>query len=345
MRIFGRIVYLVGAHDESAVRRIQGATLAIAYVDEATCVPEPFWRMLLSRLSIDGSKLLATCNPEGPTHWLKRDFIDKRETLDLKTWIFTLDDNPILSTTFKENLKKEYTGMWYKRYILGEWAVAQGLVHDGFDETNIYDKEIDNPLYYIAGIDYGTTNPTACLIAAINPTKWPQILIQDEYYYDSSKSGRAKTDAELADDIYNFLKPQCRILRAVYVDPSAASLKLELQRRNLPVLDANNDVVPGVRTVSKYISGKNLLIHRSCRNTLDEIQSYQWDSKAADRGEDKPVKQNDHTQDALRYLCYTHFPTGDFGHPDENLSYDEYRRKIYGESNMGLFGDYGGGYI
>jgi len=150
-KLYGRNIYFVGAHDEGAVRRIQGSTLAFAYVDEATCIPAPFWRMLLSRLSITGSQLFATCNPEGPAHWLKKEFIDRCQELDLAHWHFTLDDNPSLDLVYKENLKKEYTGMWYKRYILGEWAVAHGLIYDSFDKDNIFENAFSPPNYYIPG--------------------------------------------------------------------------------------------------------------------------------------------------------------------------------------------------
>lgn len=292
MRIFGRQVYFVGAHDESAVRRIQGSTLAVAYVDEIAAIPKPFVLMLLSRLSVQGAQLLATCNPEGPNHWLKKEFIDNPTGMDVKTWQFGLDDNPSLSETFKNELKKEYTGTWYKRYILGEWAVAQGLVYDCLDETNLFDEAKDTPNYWVAGLDYGTTNPTCCLLGAISPTRWPQIRIEDEYYYDSSVSGRGKTDAELADDIKAFIA--WRPIRALYIDPAAASLKLELARHDIPVADAKNDVIPGIRIVTKFLSQKNLVIQKKCAHLIDEMQTYSWDPKAADRGIDKPVKLGDH---------------------------------------------------
>jgi len=227
-KLYGRNIYFVGAHDEGAVRRIQGSTLAFAYVDEATCIPAPFWRMLLSRLSVKGSQLLATCNPEGPAHWLKKEYIDRAAELDLASWSFTLDDNPSLDVKYKENLRKEYTGMWYKRYILGEWAVSHGLIYDCFDPDNLFDKQMEPPNYYIMGIDYGTSNATAAVLCAVSPTRWPQIRVEDEYYYDSEKRGRSKTDAELADDIKEFIG--YRNITAIYVDPSAASLKLELPR-------------------------------------------------------------------------------------------------------------------
>ncbi len=342
-KLYGHNVYFVGAHDESAVRSIQGSTLAFAYVDEATCIPAPFWRMLQSRLSLPGAQLLATCNPEGPSHWLKKDFIDRSGDLDMIYWNFCLDDNPFLPEDYKENLKKEYTGMWYKRYILGEWAVAHGLIYDAYDHDNLYENPRNNPNYYIVGIDYGTSNATAAVLCAISPRHWPQISVEAEYYYDSAKRGRSKTDAELADDIKGFLS--WRSVRSIYVDPSAASLKLELRHRNLPVIDAKNDILPGIKVTAKFVGGKNLVIHKSCHNLIEVIQSYCWCPKAADRGEDKPLKEKEHIMDALRYAVYTAFPTGKFDYPDENLTIEQIRKNIYGESGLGLMSPPEGGYI
>lgn len=341
-KLYGRNIYFVGAHDEGAVRRIQGSTLAFAYVDEATCIPAPFWRMLLSRLSVKNSQLLATCNPEGPAHWLKKDFIDRAHELDLVYWNFNLDDNPSLDEKFKDNLKKEYSGMWYKRYILGEWSVAQGLVFDSYDFDNLYENSNSNPNYYICGIDYGTSNATAAVLCAITPRIWPQIHVEREYYYDSVQKGRSKTDTELADDIKEFLAH--RNISAVYVDPSAASLKIELRNRNLPVIDAKNDVLPGIKVMSKFVANKNLVIQKGCKTLIDCIQTYAWDPKAADRGEDAPLKKREHIVDATRYCIYSAFPHGDFGSPDEFLTIDQIRRQVYGNSDA-LFGDpsFGGG--
>lgn len=339
-KLYGRNIYFVGAHDESAVRRIQGSTLAFAYVDEATCIPEPFWRMLLSRLSVKGAQLLATCNPEGPVHWLKKEFIDRAKELDLACWNFNLDDNPSLDERYKEGLKKEYTGMWYKRYILGEWAVAHGLIYDAFDSINVFDKQMEPPNYYVMGIDYGTSNATAAVLCAISPTRWPQIRVEDEYYWDSEKKGRQKTDAELATDIKDFIG--YRNISAIYVDPSAASLKLELRNRNLPVLDAKNDVIEGIKQTSKFISQKNLLIHKKCVTLLDCIQSYSWDPKAASQGEDKPLKKKEHILDALRYACYTAFPSGEFS--SHAISYESHMRDIFGDNQFNPMGSSGGYY-
>lgn len=342
-RLYGRHLYFVGAHDESSVRRIQGSTLAIAYVDELTCIPEPFFRMLSSRLSVKGAQLLATCNPDSPGHWVKKSLLDRQGELDVKSWHFTLEDNPVLDNIYKENLKKEYQGThWYSRFIEGLWTAATGLVFDGFNEDNLFSDAKEPPNYYIAAIDYGTINATCCLLGAISPTRWPQIRIEEEYYYDSQKTGRTKTDAELADDIKKFLS--WRNVRALYIDPAAASLKVELQNMNLPVVDAKNDVISGIQVVNKFVYGKNLVIHRSCKNLIEQMQSYQWDPKSIDRGEDRPLKQNDHGIDACRYLCYSAFPRGQFSNPDELLTIDQIRQQVYGNDGFSPMGGGTGGY-
>jgi PBSX family phage terminase large subunit len=343
-KVLGRQLYFIGASDESAVRRIQGATSSLAYVDEATCIPPTFWRMLLSRLSVQNAQLLATCNPEGPLHWLKKDFLDHQDTLNLKTWRFVLDDNPALGEDYKRDLKNEYTGVWYSRFIDGNWCVAQGVVFDGFDPLeNVFHDDYPPPDYYVAGVDYGTTNPTSCHIAAISPTRYPQIRIEDEYYFDSSKAMRGKTDAELVDDLKRFIG--WRSIRAIYVDPAAASLKLEMRAQDLPVLDANNDVLFGIKQMNKYLAGRNLVVRSSCKHLIEQLQSYSWDEKAAQRGEDKPIKIADHATDSCRYLCASAFPHGLFSSPDENLTIEQLKRKVYGDNLMADFQTGAGGYL
>jgi PBSX family phage terminase large subunit len=340
-KLYGRNIYFVGAHDEGAVRRIQGSTLAFAYVDEAACIPEPFWKMLLSRLSVPGAQLLATTNPEGPSHWLLKNFI-QRTDLDLVTWNFRLEDNPSLDPAYVANLKKEYSGMFYKRFILGEWAASTGIIYDSFDDDNIYNKEMESPAYYVASLDYGTVNPTCCLLLAISPNRYPQIRVEEEYYYDSSITGRSKTDAELSDDIKAFIS--WRPIRSLYIDPAAASLKLELRNRDLPVVDAKNEVLTGIQVVSKFVHGKNLVVHKQCKNLIDQMQSYQWDPKASDRGEDKPIKKNDHCTDALRYGVFSEFPGGVFSYPGSGMSYDQLIKYIQNDNSLEGFSQPNSGY-
>ncbi len=339
-QLYGRNVWFVGAPDISAVSTIQGSTLALAYIDEATNIPEPFWKMLESRLSVKGAKLLATANPDGPAHWLKKEYLDK-PGLDLACWNFNLDDNPVLDEAFKEQLKASYSGLWYNRYILGQWALAHGAIYDNYDHYNEYTNDFPAPNYYIVGIDYGTTNATAAVLCAVSPRTWPQIRIESEYYYDSAKKGRSKTDQELVADIKDFIG--YKNITAIYVDPAAASFKIALRQSDLPVLDANNDVLLGIKICSKFIGGKNIVIHRGCTTLREHLQSYAWDSKAADRGEDKPVKQNDHILDAMRYAVCSAFPTGEFAHADEHISHDQLRRQVFGYDETNLLGHNGGG--
>ncbi len=329
--LYGRDVWFVGAPDVSAVSTIQGSTLALAYVDEATNLPEPFWKMLESRLRVPGAKLLATCNPESPAHFIKKDYIDKKE-LDLVHWNFCLDDNPSLDEIYKQQLKASYSGLWFRRYVMGEWCLASGAVFDSWDDTNVFDKDFPSPVEYCAALDYGTINPTACHIAAISPNQWPQIRIEKEYYFDSVKHGRSKTDRELAIDIRNFL--QYTPITALYVDPAAASLKLELRNMDLPVVDANNDVLFGIKTMSQFIAGKNLLVRKSCINLIEQCQSYAWCPKAALHGEDKPIKRNDHAVDSCRYLLASRFKHGLHHHPDENISHAELMRKVFRDDDI-----------
>jgi PBSX family phage terminase large subunit len=329
MVYLGRKVYFVGASDERAVRRIQGSTLALAYVDECAEIPEPFWNMLLSRLSIPGAQLLGTCNPSYPNHWLKKKYLDLQGELNLSSWQFTLEDNPILTDEYKRDLKKEYTGMWYKRYILGEWAVAHGLVYDQFDNDNIYTEEIQNPTFSVVGIDYGSANPTAAVLLCCNPRKWPQLWVKDTYYFNSATAGRGKTDAELADDLENWIRPYN--IDTIYLDPSAKSLNLEMSRRGIPVSQAKNDVMSGIQVVSKFVGGKNLLVNARCKELIDELKSYSWDPKSIERGEDKVIKKNDHLCDALRYSIFSKFPDGSFEHFEQDYSMEAVRKRAYGE--------------
>lgn len=344
-KLYGKDVYFKGVHDSGAVKDIQGCTLALAYCDEVVNMPQNVWNMLIGRLRVPGAQLLGTCNPEGPSHWFKKEILDHSEDKDVKYWNFLMEDNPSLTKEYIDRMKRMYTGMWYKRYILGEWAVAHGLIYDCFDHENIYEHPQEAPNYYIVGVDYGTSNATAAVLCGVRPNRWPQITVEAEYYYDSVKQGRQKTDDELARDIKNFVS--YRNISAVYVDPSAASLKLELQRRELPVLDAKNDVISGIRVTSKFIAGKNIVIQKGCKTLIEVLQSYSWDPVAADRGEDRPLKKFEHIADALRYCIYSAFPSGEFNHPDEQLTIDQIKRNIYGDnfSMMGELGISSGGYL
>lgn len=308
VEIFGRTIYLIGANDERATGKIQGSTFAGAWVDEVTLLPRSFFLMLLSRLSVPGAQLFGTTNPDSPYHWLKKEFIDvsKNDKDYLTCHDFNLDDNPSLTDTFKENLKKSYTGMWYQRYILGEWVLAEGSVFDFFDpKLHVYEKPHTYAKYYLFGIDYGTTNPFALVVIGYNDDHSPLMWVEDEWYYDSRAMGRQMTDAEyckVVKDYYNRYIP-----RMCYIDPTAASFHLEMKRARLPVKPSNNDILDGIRFLSNLMMQGDIVICKQASNLIKEIQGYVWDEKSVIKGVDEPIKRNDHSVDALRYCTFTHY--------------------------------------
>lgn len=306
MTMFDRIIYLVGANDERAQRRIQGATLAIAYVDEITLIPQGFIKMLLSRLSVPGARLFATTNPDSPFHWLKTDFLDNT-TLDMATFKFRIDDNPSLDSAYVNALKNEYQGLWYKRYIEGEWVLAEGTVYEFFDEDqHVIPLPSKRAEYYIVGVDYGTTNPTVFTLIGYNPNNYPNIWCEREYYYSSREHNRQKTDTEYAEDLISFIRDYN--VTNIYLDPSAASFRAELYRQGVDqICDADNDVLNGIRFQSQLLANGTYKICKACKNTIREYATYVWDIKASEKGDDKPVKEHDHSMDAQRYALYTHF--------------------------------------
>ena len=307
VHLYGRNIILVGANDERAEGKIRGNTYAGGIVDEATLVPESFFVTLLARLSVPNAKLFLTTNPDSPFHWLKKNYIDRQDDLDLKTFQFTLEDNPSLTETFKNSLKAEFRGLWYQRYIEGKWVLAEGTIYDFFDEAiHCLDFGPTSCRYYICGVDYGTTNPCAFSLVGYDPSNYPNLWVEDEYYYDSREKNRQKTDSEYGEDLKRFL--QGKNVKTIYIDPSAASFKAELLKKGFTgLVDANNDVLDGIRFTSKLLANGTLKVTRKCKNLIKEFGTYAWNSKSIKLGEDVPLKQNDHLLDSLRYILYTHF--------------------------------------
>lgn len=309
--LFGRRIYLVGANDLRSEGKIRGLTLVGAYGDEISLWPESFFIMLLSRLSVPGARFIGTTNPDSPYHWLKTNYLDRAEELNLKRWHFTLEDNPNLDPAYIEALKKEYTGLWYKRFILGLWVMAQGVIYDMFDEIKhkIPTVEREYSEYHIA-VDYGTQNPTTfglwgkCAKGEY-AGKWIKIK---EYYYSGRDENKQKTDEEYYQDLEKFAGDlvRCREMKYVIVDPSAASFITLIRRKGkFKVKPAKNDVIEGIRNMATALSRGLILYNDCCTNTFREFYSYVWDEKAAERGEDRPLKQNDHCMDSDRYFVNT----------------------------------------
>ena len=308
VNIFDRKCFVIGANDERAEGIIRGMTCAGALGDELTLWPESVFKMLLSRMSIEGAQLFGTTNADNPNHYLKKEIIDRKNELDLAVFKFLIEDNPSLSRTFVRNLKKEYTGLWYNRFILALWCIAEGAIYDFFINKMPYvTKKIPTHKYKAVGIDYGTGAPTTFGLYGVNMFKKPKIWLEREHYYDSKKGKKQKSDSEHADDLEDFVDGE-KVLYTI-IDPSAASFKAELRNRNFNsiLMDGNNDVLDGIRTVHRMWKNGEFTIHESCENSIDETYSYVWDMRAQERGEDKPKKENDHTKDRDRYVLHTLF--------------------------------------
>lgn len=294
--------YIFGGKDERSQDLIQGITLAGVFFDEVALMPESFVNQATGRCSVDGSKYWFNCNPDGPYHWFKVNWIDKADEKRLVYLHFTMDDNLSLSERVKERYKSLYSGVFYKRYILGLWAVAEGIIYDMFsEEDHVIHTLTDVKKKSYVSIDYGTQNATVFLLWKKDiRNKW---ICTDEYYYSGRDKGKQKTDAEYADDLEKFIDGEN--IESVIVDPAAASFIAELIKRHIRVKKASNSVLDGIRFTGMLLNIKEILFYHSCKETIKEFASYIWDEKALDHGQDAPVKQHDHCMDAVRYFCYT----------------------------------------
>lgn len=300
--LYGRPIMLAGANDERSEGKIRGMTLVGAYGDELTLWPESFYGMLLSRLSLPGAQLFGTTNPDSPYHWLNVNFLEREAGLSLRRFQFRLEDNPSLPVEYVEQLKREYTGLWYKRFILGLWVQAEGAIYDMFDpDIHVVDDDPAEIGIVYNGIDYGTANATVVIVLAWDVVNRRWIALH-EYVHDSRKAGRQKTDAQYSADYRLFMQDVGLFPQSVEVDPSAASFSLQLRRDGVQhVRDADNAVLDGIRDVARAFSTGQLVVHRRCERLIASLLSYTWDPKAQKRGEDAPLKQNDHEADACRY--------------------------------------------
>jgi PBSX family phage terminase large subunit len=306
--ILGRVVHLIGANDAKAEGKLRGLTCAGVYVDEATLLPEAFWNQLLGRCSVEGARIFATTNPDSPAHWLRRNFL-QRGGLDLRQFPFRLADNPSLTKTYVDAISTEYVGLWYRRFILGEWVAAEGAIFDMWDEDrHVVDGDLPLIGRWWVGIDYGTTNPFAAILLGLAGDG--VVYAADEYRYDSTAARRQLTDSEYSTNLRAWLQRAKVELGAdpewIYVDPSAASFKTQLRRDAIDgVRDGDNDVLDGIRLMSSALANGRHKVHRRCPGLIEEIPGYVWDPKATADGVDKPLKTGDHSIDADRYGLQT----------------------------------------
>lgn len=322
---FGRQVHVLGANDAKAEGKIRGMTVVGAYVDELTMIPVEFFKQLLGRMSVVGAQLFATTNPDSPAHWLKTEYLDRLHLFpDWRRFHFTLDDNPALSPEYVASIKREYTGLWYKRFILGLWVAAEGAIYNMWDTDHHVRPWAELPdmrALVAVGMDYGTTNATAALLLGISKelvdNRWrSRLWLVDEWAYDSKQAdGITKPDVELSSMFRQWLTDTPHVPdgntgaaykpKFIVLDPSAASMRAQLQKDGVQTWAADNSVGPGIRLVANLLTERKLMVTDRCRGFIDEAPGYSWDPKQSEKGLDAPVKVADHRLDAARYAIAT----------------------------------------
>lgn len=311
------VYYIFGGRDESSASLVQGLTLRGFLFDEVALMPRSFVEQAMARCSVEGSKLWFNCNPEGPRHWFKTEHIDKAKERNYYCLHFELDDNNSLSEDTKQRYKSMFTGIFYKRFILGEWAFADGVVYSDIPDDTFYDNTSREKVMPIAiregdvqpiyGSDYGTTNPQVYLeiYKYYEPgNRIPYFYVDREYYWNSRERFKQKTDLEYVEDFKAFRRE--KKYRALYIDPAAESLRIAHQRAGDVVIPAKNNVAQGISMLSTLFHLGHIKINKEeCPNLVAELGLYQWDQRKSDKGKEEVLKTNDHACDALRYAIFS----------------------------------------
>lgn len=290
--------YIFGGRDESSASLIQGVTFAGILLDEVALMPRSFVEQACARCSVTGSRLWFNCNPAGPGHWFYKTWIleaEKRNCLHLP---FTMEDNPSLSKAIRRRYERLYSGVFYQRFILGQWAQAEGRVYDFFQEEMVQPVPQEPMEAYYISCDYGTVNPTSMGLWGKKAGVWYRIR---EFYFNSRQAQRQMTDEEYARALEALADG--RKIQAVIVDPSAASFMEVLRRRGHRVQKANNDVLAGIRLTADRLKDGSVVICQGCEDCLREMELYVWDREV--QGQERVKKENDHAMDDMRYFVAT----------------------------------------
>lgn len=289
------VYYLFGGLDESSYKQIQGITLAGALLDEVALMPRSFVEQTCARCSVEGSKLWFNCNPAEPEHWFYKEWLQKKREKNMLHLHFTMADNPGLSQKIRRRYESLYTGVFYKRYVLGQWCVAEGLVYDFDRKRHIATAAPKQGRYYIS-VDYGTLNPFSAGLWCVAGGKAVRI---GEYYYDGRKEGKTKTDEEYYRELTQLAASYP--IEYVIVDPSAASFIAVIRRHGrFSVRKAKNSVLDGIRLVSSFLQAGLLQVLPQCTDAIREFGLYRWEEQG-----DRPIKEHDHAMDDIRYFCAT----------------------------------------
>ena len=289
--------YIFGGRDESSASLIQGITFAGILLDEAALMPRSFVEQACARCSVAGSRLWFNCNPEGPNHWFYQTWILEGEKRNCLRLHFTMEDNPSLSPEIRGRYERLYSGVFYRRFVLGQWVQAEGRVYDFFTPEMVGTAPESCGKWYIS-CDYGTVNPTSMGLWGRSGGVWYRVK---EFYFDSRKEMRQMTDEEYAGALAKLAGG--REITAVIVDPSAASFLEVLRRKGWRVQKAENDVLSGIRLTSDCLKSGRIVICEGCTDCLREMEEYVWDLSAGSR--DRVKKEHDHAMDDMRYFAAT----------------------------------------
>lgn len=290
--------FLFGGKDEGSAALIQGITLAGVLLDEVVLMPRSFVEQACARCSVTGAKFWFSCNPAGPGHWFYREWICKARERNLLHLRFFMEDNPTLSPETRQRYERAFQGAFYRRFVLGEWTAAEGLVYDFFDEDMVRAPPEGQAQRWVISCDYGTVNPTSMGLWGKYGGVWYRV---QEYYYDARQEKRQQTDQEYAQRLRELAGG--REIEAVVADPSAASFLEVLRREGWNVRKANNDVLSGIRLTADALKAGRIVICSPCRDAIREFGSYCWDLAAGDK--DKVRKEFDHAMDEIRYFVAT----------------------------------------
>lgn len=290
-------LWLFGGRDESSAALIQGMTLCGVLFDEVALMPRSFVEQALARCSVEGSRFWFNCNPDNPSHWFHREWIQKANAKNTLYLHFTMEDNPSLTPRMIERYERLYSGTFYERFVLGRWVANHGVVYPHFKVEDCPDPP-DNLTKYYVSCDYGTVNPTSFGLWGFKDGVWYRI---DEYYYNSKTEGAQLTDEEYYIALCKLIGD--RNIEAVICDPSAASfITLIRKKGRYLVVRAKNDVIDGIRRTGDAIKNGRIKICNNCRAIIREFSLYRWDENAT---HDCPKKENDHAMDDMRYFVST----------------------------------------
>ena len=298
--------YIFGGRDESSAGLIQGMTLAGVLLDEVVLMPKSFVEQACARCSVTGSRMWFNCNPAGPNHWFYRQWILEAEERNCLHLHFTMEDNPSLTERIRQRYERLYSGVFYRRYVLGQWAQAEGRVYDFFGPEMVKPVPEGHFEKWYVSCDYGTVNPTSMGLWGLQKGAWYRVK---EFYFNSREQMRQMTDEEYAGALEELAAG--RRITAVIVDPSAASFIQVLKRRGWKVRPAKNDVLSGIRATAQKLKDGKIVICDGCVNCLMEMEEYVWDLRDGSR--ERVRKEHDHAMDDMRYFVATALSGGSDG--------------------------------